>query len=281
MLEAAKDLYVWRFPWFRGLSNGFARASNIHGGDGRFGVWVLAVLGAQGWGILEELGMNPVSLLSELLSIGPPAQWREHSGLLRLPPAVRSMLKDDRLEISGPRDVALGWLPRWLRCGLVVQGPITVSRFPMELHCCGPVHLQDVRGISTIQHLHAEGHQVHLQNLPDLQRLEVTLGTSYIVASCPGLETVTGHLDQGLSLSDLPALTRVAIITSDLAGKAPDLSLVRCPSLRSIEWPSGAWRWLRNLRVVECPRLEGLPSRLRVVRDRVVTGCPLVKELLP
>jgi hypothetical protein len=280
-LQAAKELYVWRFPWFRGLSNGFARAADIHGGNGRFGVWVLSVLGMQGWDLLEEVGMTPMAPLVELLSVSPPGRWRDHADLLRLPPDVRAMLKDDHVEILGPRDVALDWLPRWLRCGLVVRGPVTVHRFPTELNCCGPVHLQEVRGLTTLQHLHAEGHQVHLENLPDLQRLEVAPGTSYLVTSCPCLETVTGHLDQRLSLSDLPLFTRLAVITPDLSGKAPDLSLERCPSLRGVEWPSGAWRWLRNLTVLDCPRLEALPSRLRVVRERVVKGCPLIKEPLP
>lgn len=278
LLEAAKELYVWRFPWLRGLSNGFARASDIHGGNGRFGMWALAVLGAQGWAILEELGVNPISVLAELLSIAPPAQWREHGGLLRLPPEVLSMLRDDRLEITGPRAVSLSWLPRRMRCGLVVRGRITVSRFPEELNTYGPVYLHDVGGISTIQHLHAEGDHVHLQDLPDLQRVEVTVGTSYRIESCPQLEVVTGTLDRGLFLSDLPALSKLAILAPDLAGRAPDLTIERCSSLQRIEWPLGAWRWVRNLRVVDCLRLESLPPSLRIVGERLVEGCPLIRE---
>ncbi len=274
LLTAARELYVWRYPWWRGLGNGFATATDVPPWDGRFALWVLGVLGPGGWAILEIFEADPVALLQELLTWWSPRLWMDQAALLRLPPAVLGLLKDDQLEVGSVRHIDLRWLPRHMACGLTLRGPIVQAQLPIHLQCRGFIHLVGVGGIEQVVGLESPDHGIRLANMPDLGRIRVCCGTGHVVEACPQLRVVEGYLDRALVLRNLPMLEVVAVQAPDLAGRAADLTLENCPRLSRIHWPNGPWRWVRDLTIVDCPRLEELPSRLRATGTITGTGCP-------
>lgn len=274
LLTAARELYAWRYPWWRGLGNGFATATNVSPWDGRFALWVLGVLGIGGWSLLELFQADPVALLQELLAWWPPRLWIDQAALLRLPPAVLGLLKDDQLEVGPVRHIDLRWLPRHMACGLTLRGPIVQAQLPIHLRCKGPINLDGVGGVEQVEGLESPDHGIRLVNLPDLRRIRVCCGTGHVVEACPQLRVVEGDLDRSLGLRNLPNLEVIAVQAPDLAGRAADLTLENCPQLTRIHWPSGPWRWVRNLTLVDCPSLEAFSPRLRATGTITGRGCP-------
>jgi len=274
LLGAARELYAWRFPRWRGLGDGFAKAKDVPPWDGLFALWTLAVLGSGAWPMLELYDADPVALLQELLAGWPPRIWMDQADLLRLPQKVREILRDDRVEVGPVGRVDLRWLPRRMACGLTLRGPITEALLPTHLRCRGPILIDGVGGIEQVRGLEAPGHEMRITGLPDLRRVHLPAGTKMIVEGCSGLHTVEGEIDRALVLRNLPTLEVLAIRAPDLAGRAADLTLENCPRLARLQWPSGPYRWVRNLTLVDCPRLEAIPQHLRVVGERHITGCP-------
>lgn len=274
LLTAARELYAWRYPWWRGLGNGFATATHVPPWDGRFALWVLGVLGIGGWSLLELFQADPVALLQELLAWWPPRLWMDQADLLRFPQAVRGLLKDNQLEIGPVPHIDLRWLPRHMACGLTLRGPIVQAQLPVHLRCRGPIRLDGVGGIEQVVGMESPDHEVHLKNLPDLRQIRLGTGSGHVVEGCPHLRVVDGEMDRGLVLRNLPMLEVIAVQAPDLAGRAADLTIENCPRLSRIHWPNGPWRWVRDLTIVDCPRLEELPSRLRATGTITGTGCP-------
>ena len=278
LLGAARELYAWRFPRWRGLGDGFARSTDVPPWDGLFSLWVLGVLGSDAWPLLELFDANPVALLQELLTGWPPRLWMDQSDLLRLPQEVRELLREDCLEVGPVRQIDLRWLPRRMACGLTLQGPIGAGQLPTYLRCRGPIHIGEVGGIEQVMDLESPDHEVCLRGLPDLRRVHLSSGTRLIVEGCPNLHTVEGEMDRALVLRALPQLEVLAIQAPDLAGRAADLMIENCPRLSEISWPGGPFRWVRDLRLVNCPSLKALPKRLRVTGEITGYGCPALLE---
>lgn len=276
--RAALELYAWRYPRWRGLGAGFAKAADVPPWDGLFALWVLGVLGSGGWSLLEVFEADPMALLQELLTGWPPHLWLDQTDLLRLPREVRELLKNDRLEVGPVRRVDLRWLPRRMACGLTLRGPIAEAQLPVHLRCRGPIHIDGVGGIEQVQNLEAPDHEVHLTGLPELRRVCLTAGTRLVADGCPELHIVEGEMDRTLVLRNLPRLEMLDVKAPDLAGRAADLTVVNCPRLSKIHWPGGPFRWVRNLTLVDCPGLLAVPKRLRVTGETKGSGCPALVE---
>jgi len=274
LLRAAQELYAWRYPQWRGLGAGFAKATDVSPRNGQFALWLLGVLGSSGWSLLEVFEADPVALLRELLTWWPPHLWLDQTNLLRLPREVRELLKSDRLEVGPIRQIDLRWLPRRMACGLTLQGPIAEAQLPVHLRCKGPIHLIGVGGIQQVQDLGAPDQEIRLSGLPELRRVRLTAGTPLVAEGCPELHIVEGEMDRTLILRNLPRLEMLDVKAPDLAGRAADLTVVNCPRLSKIHWPGGPFRWVRNLTLVDCPGLLAVPKRLRVTGETKGSGCP-------
>lgn len=278
LLRAAQELYAWRYPRWRGLGAGFAKATDVPPWDGLFALWVLGVFGPDAWAMLEMFEADLVALLQELLTWWPPQLWLDQADLLRLPGEVRGLLRNDRLEVGPVCHIDLRWLPRRMACGLTLLGPIAEAQLPAHLRCKGPIHIDGVGGIKQVQNLEAPDHEVHLTGLPELRRVCLTAGTRLVADGCPELHIVEGEMDRTLVLRNLPRLEMLDVKAPDLAGRADDLTVVNCPRLSKIHWPGGPFRWVRNLTLVDCPGLLAVPKRLRVTGETMGSGCPALVE---
>lgn len=278
LLEAARELFVWRHPQFLGVRQGFQKAHHIRPENGCFGLWVLGVLGASGWVVLEWFGTSPTAMLRTLLATAPPWVWEEHLALLRVPQEILCIFRADGLVFQNFPRVNLEWLPPVMRCGLAVYGPVQVTGFPFHLQCHGPVHLFRVGGIESLSDLDSPGYSIRIDELPDLRELKVAPGSAWQVTSCPALKEVIGHLEGDLLLRDLSALKSLAIVTSDLPGRAPNLTIEDCRNLQRIDWPKAPRRWVRDLAISDCPRLQAIPIQLGVVGERRGTWRPITGQ---
>ncbi len=269
------DSYHAAFPVLRSLSDGWRRRHQIHPNNPEMNIWGLYLF-ADGWRVLDHLHTSPAELMNHMLSRWPPAMWMDDADMLRVPKHLQAVLHADGL-VFGPQDsgLDLAWLPNRLACGLTIQGPIPRVRLPEALACRGPVILDQLGGLRTIEGITATGHSLSVSACPDLTELRQPLDATHTeVRSCTSLTKIVGRLEGDLKAWDCPSLKEVDVTFPRDALPAPKVIIRRCLRLHSIGRPSSVSRVCGDLTLEDCPELSYLQAPLTIRGHKAVTNCP-------
>lgn len=227
------------------------------------------------WRVVEHLGTSLVELHLAFLGSSPPQAWIQEAGRMRFPSLLRESITSEGFRFAGQREeLDLRILPTGFDGSLEVAGPVGRLRLPPRLSLTGSLKLMDCAGIVGLRHLKRIEGDLLLENCPDLKEVSIPSGTRLEISNCPRLEHIWGHARTSIRIRECPALRRI-----DWNGCAPNgpifqFEIQGCSGLTSLWTRTRKRREVKELVMVDCPRLGPPWPRLEITHSLEVQGCP-------